>query len=253
MKVIAQPESYSDMLERVFAMTVASGIICTLILASTSPVVKALLDSVQTETQIGPIKGLKALYVLLPIVIALISRVIRLHDKLSDLLHIRIIFDTRYILFPMARLSGHELDKNMTQRIRSVRESAMYKVFYPYAGFATPTIDRQLVRTALDNWGWFWVGIESGFLFIVTGITVKIIGGDVQFHMCLVALLVIGLLLTIQWFACCRSADRQVRAIVDDAQRRIAIQAYFAGIRENPGNRLIAERDMAIVHSNNPS
>lgn len=230
MKVIAQPESYSDMLERVFVTTVVSGVTCTLILASASPAVKALLDSVQTETEIGPIKGIKTLYVLIPIVIAVISRIVFLHDRLSDLFHIRVIFDTRYILFPMARLSGHGVDKTMEQRIRSVRESAMYKVFYPYAGFAAPAIDRQLVRTALDNWGWFWVGIESGFLFVVTGIIVEIIGGAIQLIICMVALLIIGLLLTIKWFACRRSADRQVRAIIDDVKRKADIQAYFAAI-----------------------
>lgn len=230
MKTIAQPESYSDMLERIFSMTVVSGIICTFVLGSASPAVKAVLDSIQTETEIGPIKGLKALYVLIPSAIALILRVVRLHDKLSDLFHIRIIFDTRYILFPIAHLSGHELNRNMKECIRSVRESVMYKVFYPYAGFATPMIDRQLVRTALDNWGWFWVGIESAFLFVVTGIIVKIIGGDVQFLICLVVLLAIALLLTIQWFACRRSADRQVRAIVDEPQRKTDIHAYFAKI-----------------------
>lgn len=230
MKVIAQPESYSDMLERVFVTTIVSGIACTLILASASPAVKDCLDSVRTEMEIGPIKGLKRLYVLIPIFIAVVSRIVLLHDRLSDLLHIRIIFDTRYVLFPMARLSGHDVDKNLEERIRSVRESAMYKVFYPYAGFATPAIDKQLIRTALDNWGWFWVGIESAFLFAVTGIIVAIMGGGVQFIICMVAVAVAGSLLWIKWFACRRSADRQVRAIVDDPQRKRDIHTYFAEV-----------------------
>lgn len=230
MKVIAQPESYSDMLERIFAMTVVSGFVCTVILASASPAVRAMLDSIKTEAEIGPIKGLKSLYVLIPIAIALVSRVVRLHDRLSDLLHLRISFDTRYILFPIASLSGLKLDQNTKQCIRSVRVPAMYKVFYPYAGFDAPAIDKQLVRTALDNWGWFWVGIESAFLFIVTGIIVMIIGGGIQVLICLIVLLLIGLLLTIQWFACRRSADRQVKAIMDEPKRRANIHDYFADI-----------------------
>jgi hypothetical protein len=230
MKVIAQPESYSDMLERIFVVTVATGIICTLILASASPSVKALLDSIKTETDVGPIKDLKALYVLIPIFIAVVSRVVLLHDRLSDLLHIRIIFDTRYVLFPMARLSGHDVDKNMEQRIRSVRESAMYKVFYPYAGFAAPAIDKQLIRTALDNWGWFWSWVESEVLLVVSSIVVKAMGGDAQFWICLDGSFLIALLLLTTWFACRRSADRQVRAVVDDPQRKSDIYAYFAEI-----------------------
>ncbi len=232
MKVIAQPESYSDMLERVFHTTFFSGFVCTLILASASPAVKKVLDSIQRETEIGPIKGLKTLYVLVPIGIALISRIVRLHDKISDVFHIRVRFDTQYILFPMAELSGFELEPAMKRRIHSLRESVMYKVFYPYAGFAAPEIDKQLVRTALDNWGWFWVGVESGLLFAVTAIIVKIVGGPTQFYICLLVLLVIGLLLAIQWHACRRSAKRQVEAIIEDSQRKTDIHAYFDKILE---------------------
>lgn len=230
MKVIAQPESYSDMLERIFVVTVATGIICTLILASASPDVKALLDSFKTEADVGPIKGLKASYVLVPFAVGMIFRIVRLHDWISDRLRIRLAFDTWYILFPMARLSGHDVDKNMEQRIRSVRESAMYKVFYPYAGFATPAIDKQLIRTALDNWGWFWSCVESEVLFVVTAFVVKAMGGDAQFWICLNVSLLIVLFLLISWFACRRSADRQVRAIVDDPQRKNDIHTYFAEI-----------------------
>lgn len=230
MKIIAQPESYSDMLERIFATTVVAGVICTLILTSASPALKKLLDSVQTQAEIGPIKGVKALYVLIPIAIALISRVIRLHDKISDLLRIRCVFDTQYILFPMAQLTGHELDRDMKKRIRSVRQEAMYKVFYPYAGFKEPKIDTQLVRTALDNWGWFWAGIESGFLFAITAVLVKGIAGDAYYYFCLLVLLLIALFLLFQWFVCRQSADRQVRAIVGDSQRKRDIRAYFERI-----------------------
>jgi hypothetical protein len=230
MKVIAQPESYSDMLERIFVVTVATGIICTLILASASPDVKALLDSIKTETDVGPIKGLKVLYVLVPIAVSMIFRIVRLHDWISDRLRIRLAFDTWYILFPLAQSSGHTLDKRRKQCIRSVRESAMYKVFYPYAGFATPAIDKQLIRTALDNWGWFWSWVESEVLLVVSSIVVKAMGGDAQFWICLNGSFLIALLLLTTWFACRRSADRQVRAIVDDPQRKSDIYAYFAEI-----------------------
>lgn len=230
MKVIAQPESYSDMLERIFVVTVATGIICTLILASASPDVKALLDSFKTEADVGPIKGLKASYVLVPIGVSMIFRIVRLHDWISDRFRIRLAFDTWHILFPLALSSGHTLDKRRKQCIRSVRESAMYKVFYPYAGFDKPAIDKQLIRTALDNWGWFWSWVESAVLLAVSSIIVKAMGGDGQFWICLNGSFLIVLLLLTTWFACRQSADRQVRAIIDDPQRRSDIHAYFAEI-----------------------
>jgi hypothetical protein len=252
MKVIAQPESYSDMLERVFTTTVASGIICTLIIASASPTLKTLIDSVKIEAEIGPVKGMPLLVVFVPITIGMVLRIVYFHDWISNRLRIRFTFDTRYILLPMAQLSGHKLDENMEQRIRSARESAMHRVFYPYADCAEPTIDRQLVRTALDNWGWFWAEIESGLLFTITAIIVWVMERKGQFWICLASLLAITFLLLITWFACRRSADRQVRAIIDDPQRKTDIQAYFATICENPDKQPIGESDMAITDSSKP-
>jgi hypothetical protein len=155
MKIFGQPESYSDMLQRIFYTSVASGLICTVILSHASPAVKVFLDTVPTVANIGPLKGLKALYVLIPLAIGLISRIVRLHDKISVILRIRFLFDTRYLLFPLAELSGHNLTKNFKKAISKNRVDAMNSVFNIYAGFIDPVIDTQLVRTAADNWGWF--------------------------------------------------------------------------------------------------
>lgn len=233
MKIVAQPENYSDMLERIFATTVVAGAICTLILASASPAIKTLLDSVKAEAEIGPLKGIKALYVLLPILIAFISRAIRLHDIISHLLRIRFSFDTHYILFLMASLIGLEIDKHAKKSIRAARESAMYKIFYPYAGFAEPMIDKQLIRNALDNWGWFWVAIESGFLFVVTTIILWILNSRMHLQICLYVLFLIAIFLFIQWHACRRSAYREVKAIIDDPERSRFIKDYFMGLIKN--------------------
>ena len=230
MKIFGQPESYSDMLQRIFYTTVASGVVCTVLLAKTSPTMKAIIDSVSTEADIGPVKGLKVLYVLLPLVVALTARMLRLHDKISDVLRIRFLFDTRYVLFPLAQLTGHTLTKTLKRSIGSKRVDAMYAVFYPYAGFNHPTIDKQLVRTAADNWCWFWVIVESAFIFGVTAIILQVLHKPSYVYMCVVIIFVQMCLLMVEWFACRRSAKRQVHAILADNSRRSDISAYFRSI-----------------------
>lgn len=168
MKIIGQPTDYSEMLQRVFYASVVSGLVCTVLLAQASPAVRYLLDSVSTRADIGPLKSIKALYVLVPLVIAIMLCILKLHDRISDLFRIRHLFDTRHILFPLASGSGLKLTKNLQEKIRLNRVDSMYSVFYPYAGFKNPAIDEQLVRTAADNWGWLWVLVESSFLFLVT-------------------------------------------------------------------------------------
>ncbi len=228
MKVVGQPQSYSDMLERVFVLTLVTGIGCTYILATAWPAANALLHSVSLKGEIGPVKEIPVLYLLPALGVAFIARVFRLHDKISDLLRIRLYFDTHHILFPMASLAGITLDHPMKKRIRCKRDEAMYRVFYPYAGFAHPRIDAQLVRTALDNWGWFWVLVEAEFLVALTAVATWRLHGLTQLCICVCASLLIALLLMVQWSACRRSAEREVRAILDDPGRKADVAARLA-------------------------
>ena len=89
MMIFGQPESYSDMLQRIFYFSVATGLLCTVLLTFGSPHFRAFLDSFDVQADIGPISGLKALYVLIPLAVAVLSRVLKLHDRVSTLLRIR--------------------------------------------------------------------------------------------------------------------------------------------------------------------
>lgn len=230
MSIIGQPDSYSEMLQRIFWITVAAGVLCSLILADASPEVKTLMESVATEADIGPFKGLKALYVLIPLLIALISRVVLLHDKLSDLLRLRLHFDTRYILYPIAEKVGFDLSTELKNAIRGKRNQAMYAVFYPYAGFQDPKIDKQLVRTALDKWGWFWAAVEASFLLILTVGCLIFLNKWTTAAVCAGMVAFLLLFIFYQWFVCRGSAERQVEAILNNPERQTAIRHYFKTI-----------------------
>jgi hypothetical protein len=228
MKIFGQPENYSDMLERIFIFSLGVGVFCVLELSFYSPSVKNILDSISIETDIGLVKGLKALYVVVPLIVAIISRVIKLHDRISDIFLIRHKFDVKYILFPIVRKVGSNV---MLDKIQKNRIDMMYKVFYPYAGFKDPSIDAQLVRSALDNWGWLWVEVESCCLFLLTAVIFLFIGKAVQslINICIVIFWVV--LYFYSYNACIKSATAEVNAIVDDKQRKNKIFEYLSSLK----------------------
>jgi hypothetical protein len=227
MKIIGQPADYSEMLQRVFWFSAMTGIICTFLLAQNSPAIQEFLDSVSTQVDFGPLKSIKILYILVPAAIALLSRIIKLHDRISNVFRIRFTFDTKFFLFPLCEGANVVLTSDKKRAIKKSREESMYATVYKYAGFKNPVIDCQLVRTAADNWGWFWVFVESSFL---VGLTAAFFTFRTQWGYTeglLWVLLVECVLLWIQWRACIRSARPQVKAILDDQQRFHEIRNYF--------------------------
>lgn len=230
MAIIGQPENYSDILERVFWSTLFVSFGCTAALAFASPEIKALLQSVNVEAELGPIKGLKLLYVGLPTLVALASRAFKLHDRVSDLLGLRKIIDVEWILLPLARRVDVDLDALSVAAIRFRRREALYKVFYPFVSLPESKIDPQLVRTALDNLGWLWVLVEALVLLLLTESVLLYLGATKLSQ--LIALVIVAALLgsMLQWAVCRRSSTAEVDAILADKSRWCEIRNYFQGI-----------------------
>lgn len=233
MEIFGQPESYSDMLKRVFVINFGMGVICMFFLSFSSPEVKGVLDSISNESEIGLVKGMKALYVLIPLVVAILSNIIKLHDKISDLLKIRLRFDTSHILIPLAQGVGSDISP---ERIKNNRNDLMYKVFYRYAGFKDPVIDAQLVRTALDNWGWLWVEVEASFLWLLTSVIFLTMQKRIQLLICLSVALVLICLGLYQYRMCIKSAKIEVNAILDDKKRKKDILDCFQILQKGTKN-----------------
>lgn len=230
MKIFGQPEDYSEILQRIFYTSVSTGIACTVLLAKASPPIQELINSINASADIGPIKNIKVLYVLIPFLIGVLSRMLKLHDRISDVFRIRYLFDNRCLLFPLAKGAGLTLTRDLRKKIGYERVNSMYAVFYPYAGFKKPVIDEQLVRTAADNWGWFWVLVESSALIAATTVILVIMQKWDFVSWCLIVLLVEFALMLMYWLACQRGGGRQVTAILADTSRKKAIAKYFRSL-----------------------
>jgi hypothetical protein len=230
MSIWGQPETYSDILQRTFWCTFFFGLCCTALLAYASPEVKVLLHAIDLESELGPVKGLKLLYVIVPGCLAVASRVIKLHDRISDLLGLRRTVDVQWILLPLARGVTTDVDDARVLSIRLQRRKAMYEVFYPYVSLPDARIDRQLVRTALDNFGWLWVIVEAMTILALS--TLSLIGmGAMRVALAGFALLAVLLLVAWgQWLTCRRSTSDEVAAILADDARKGSIRRYFLSI-----------------------
>jgi len=218
------------MLVRVFTCSLITGVICTVALAMGLPWLKQLIESIPGQSEIGPIKGLNVAYVLVPFIVSLVSRVIKLHDRISDIFRIRLKFDTEHILLNLARGAGIGIDQKIRQVLREKRQEAMYRIFYPYAGFKDPRIDMQLVRSALDNWGWFWAELESSTILLIAIAIAWLIKDELVIKACVIWLIILIALMVYHWFECRRSAIREVNAILIDNERKKEIQTYLQSI-----------------------
>jgi hypothetical protein len=227
MSLIGQPESYSDMLKRIFAATLAVGIICTFAVAWVSPEVRKFLDSWDAEAGIGILKGVKALYVLIPLLLAVLTRVFLVHDKVSDLLGLRRRFDIQDILKPLAEGVGFPTAGTRWLEVRTNRDLLMRRTFYPYASFKDPKIDGQLVRTSADRWAWFWCTIEPQVVLLITGIIFAVIAAWIHLVIVLSVMVILAVIALILWPQLKTGANAQVADILTREDWKTEIRAAF--------------------------
>lgn len=227
MSLIGQPESYSDMLKRIFAATLTAGIICTVAVARVSPAVRDFLDSWDAEVGIGILNSIKALYVLIPLLLAVLIRVFRVHDKVSDPLGLRRHFDIQHILKPLADGVGFPTDGTRWLEVRTNRDLLMRRTFFRYASFKEPKIDGQLVRTAADQWAWFWCMIEPQVVLLITGIIFATIAAWIEVLIVLSVILILAVTALILWPQLKTGAKAQVTDILTREDWKTEIRAAF--------------------------
>ena len=164
--------------------------------------------------------------------LATLSRIFKLHDRISDLFLIRQRFDVSEILFPLAIGSGASLNGDQIRAIKRDRESLMYKVFYKYAS-STPgkaVIDSHYITMALDQWCWYWIVLEVTFLAFVLAATFLLTGryflAAIFFAGVLAAVGVLQLIRNL----CSDYALQEVEAILEESGRKLEIAEVFRAL-----------------------
>lgn len=227
---LAPVTDYQSMLNRIFWFTTASTLAAVWMLRMHNATLNALLTQVDFQVEFGNDKILPVPggYLFPALGVGMLTRIYRLHARISDALGIRRCFDIDIIIHEFASLMGVDLTLAPYERLVEYRPSIMRTAFYPFVNGTQPSIDQQLVHQALDAWSWFWIGVEATLVFTLTGFGL-IAGGN-----CAAGFETIGgafIFATVGLPAmrgqCSRYAIAQVRAIMADPARAIAISAAF--------------------------
>jgi hypothetical protein len=225
-----RPASYSEMLNKIGIFTFLSALALTILVAYFVPSVSTLLNSDPTTVEIASIK-IPLLYVVPPAILALLARIIRLHDKISDLFGLRARFDLYRIMIPMSGSLQIPVDKDFRDKLLNRRKTAMERTYYAYASFEEPKISKALVLSAIDRWTWYWVLLEFCVLLALTGIVLLAFSAYGGASLVFVVLVLAMLLFSTYYEACGRLADAQIEEIVADADRAKKLATEFTNLR----------------------
>ena len=224
--------NYPEMLRKLsiatFFMTIGSLMLLRTYVHSIDSALMHLDVNFPNVPVFGPIKIPFGTF-LVAFVVAAISKSMKLHDKISDALRIRSEFDIRWILAPMALLSGASLSSGQFEKMAVERRRLMGELFYTYAS-STPgrqVIDGHTVTQALTTWSWYWLCVEAVAIILPTAAILAYEGQNSWTAGLLAIALMLMLAMRVFWFDCSRYANSQVRQILNDSGRRAEIAAVF--------------------------
>lgn len=230
---LAPVTEYQSMLNRIFWFTTASALVATWMLRLNIPALDRLLREIDFTVAFGgdKILPMPGGYLLPALAVGMLTRIYRLHARISDWLGIRACFDVEVIIAELAAQSTIDITHISEEQLMNSRHAIMRKAFYPFVSGPQAQIDPQLIQQALDAWSWFWVGVEASIVFVVSGLA--LIAGGVH----ALGLQTIGVTLFLAAIGlptmrgqCKRYAIAQVRAILDDPTRANAVRSAFADL-----------------------
>ena len=141
------------MLNKIAIFTCGVSIFAVWLLRHESPSVEAFLASLTLPVPIATGLAIPLGTILPAFLIALVSRIFKLHNHLSNILGIRHRFDLEAILFPLAIATSIAFPVEKVRQIKKQRKDLMYKTFYKYAS-SSPSkavIETHYITMALDQ------------------------------------------------------------------------------------------------------
>ncbi len=235
---------YQSMLNRIFWFTSASALVGVWMLRLYIPPLDRLLSEIDFTLAFGRDKILPVPggYLFPALAVGLLTRIYRLHARISDWLSIRECFDLDVIIAELAAQLGLDLSLTPHDELLKSRHQIMRHAFYPFVSGPQPTIDQQLILQALDAWSWFWIGTEATLVFTLVGLGL-VAGGAYEPGFLTVGgtILLAAIGLPAMRGQCARYATAQVRAILADPARANTVRATFAELAgDRPPIRLAA-------------
>ena len=219
---------YRAMLNRILLFTTASACIGIWLLRRHFPALDAVLTQLDFKIEIWGVKEIKLVGYIVPgLVVGFLTRSIRLHDRISDVLGIRQRFDVKFILVPLAIGTGIQEKDIQFEVVKARRDDLMGPVFYRFASSTNPQIDKHLICEALDWWSWYWVIVESASVFFVVAIILIFAKAGMTVVVILACIAVSLGSLPFFKHHCARYAKREVQEILNNPTRKKQVKEQF--------------------------
>lgn len=222
-----RPANYTEMLNKIGIFTFLLSFGFTWLVSQAVPSIGRFLNSQHLTAEIISLH-VPILYVAPAFVIGLFARIIRLHDRISDLFRIRARFEVYRILIPLCGSLGIPVNKSLRDKLQHDRTNIMGETFYAYASWDDPKITKHLVLAAADLWTWYWILLESIVLLAVTSTVLVVCRAYTTATFTLIALFLATLLFSTSFDVCGRRVDQQIGEIVMDEKRANALRAEFS-------------------------
>jgi len=161
---------------------------------------------------------IKFYFFIISIIIAIIARAIRLHDRISDMLKIRKKYDLDNILLPLGVGCGYKISS--IEKINEKRSVLMSSCFYKYCSYSQPKIDAHLVYTTLDYLCWYWIAVEAQFFTFITLVLTLFSSNITIIKLVVIANLIFYCFGKIMNNACMSKTSSEIFAILSDTQRK---------------------------------
>jgi len=220
------------MLTKIMVFTFGISLVLVAVVAHNWPALWNLLHPnwLTFNIEVLGLKNIPTAYLIAAFLIALVARISKLHDRVSDLFGIRARFDLHEILTPLAGGAAIPVDLRLRERLIQHRDQVMGDVFYRYASSTNPAIDNHLIWPALDKWSWFWICIEGTSVGTIAFILLLSVGAFPSAAFVGAGIFVGTLVSTQVNRACASAAHNEVREILGDVQRRTHIGAVLRAL-----------------------
>jgi hypothetical protein len=222
-------KNYSEMLNKITGYNFVAGLLLTFLLGNYIPKINDFLNSIKWNFEIIG-TNFTFLNIAIPFLLATLSRIIKLHDKVSDVFRIRIKYDVETILKPLANAVAFKSD-DLEKFLIKNRISLMKNCFYKYASTQEDKceIEYHNVIMAIDQLSWYWTVIE---ILVLTGLG-TIISLLYNSKLFIVLIIVFSLLLVINRYIlkiCKKYTTIEVENILENQERKNHIMNSFNAI-----------------------
>jgi hypothetical protein len=220
------PTTYAQMLKKLAGLAFYEVFLITFLLRSI-PEIDNALKSIESLIPHSTTYNLGGLAIAL--LVALLSHIIHLHDRISDALGIRRRFDRNHILIPLARLVGVRVTPRREEAMAQNRDRLMREVFYKYASSRAehPLVDKHDIEHALGQWAWFWAFVEGAVFFAVGAVVAFVFKASrLGTWLMLIAFAFVVIAVALN-FRLPRYARPEIEAIAADGNARRHVRATF--------------------------